>query len=49
MEQVARVKDVVGCGGGIVSFPGATQTERVMDHEQTSRRQFCWRSKDSEA
>ena len=32
---------------GIVSFTGASQTERVIDHQQASRSQFRWRSKDS--
>ena len=30
-------------------FPGASQTGRVANHEQASRSQFSWRSKDSEA
>ena len=28
-----------------MSFPGAIQTERVIDREHASRTQFCWRSK----
>ena len=33
---------------GTVSCPGACQTQRVINHEQACRSQFCWRSEDSQ-
>ena len=50
MEPIA--KGDTGCWlweREMVSFPGAGLTERIIDHEQACRSQFCWRSKDSEA
>ena len=49
VEQLADVIADVGCGKGIVSFSGASQTERAIEHEEAAQRQFCWMSQDSDA
>ena len=45
MEQIAKGDRGRWLWRGIVSSSGTSWIVRVVDHEETSRSQFCWMSK----